>query len=423
MRTSLTLRFTMGAASIAAAFFLAPAAFAESGTMLPASLTIEQKSPIDAVGKWTLLRPGSDTISFRSRKYTIENITPGNFTLIVDSPQGMTTQLLLYDGTTLIKTLELPQLSFAVEAGKPMTMIIQYRLRKPGMVTVGSDPPGIPFTLKGPDRFEKKGTTPASFPDVPDGQYSVWFAPPGCPPPAAQSDILEKSGRINLYIRIECSTLDLQKLPERRSFIRAGKVTDTQIIRFDDVPETEWFAAPIAAVARMGILTGYMDGSGALTGMFGPGNNVTRAELAKIAHRVGGFDESEFAGEPLANTGALNTWYAPFIVSTEQRDWLIYTDKYFNLAAPATRGEVLVTLLQVLDIPLRWPTGRMFNDVTRRTPFAAAIETAAHDGVVSGTGGGSPPSFNPLGFINRAEMAKMVQKALEVYRPEESSKK
>ena len=67
--------------------------------------------------------------------------------------------------------------------------------------------------------------------------------------------------------------------------------------------------------------------------------------------------------------------------------------------------------LQALDIPLQWQKGNVFSDVTRQTSYAAAIETAYHEGMIEGTSadqGSSLPQFLPDSSINRAEMAKLL---------------
>lgn len=51
-------------------------------------------------------------------------------------------------------------------------------------------------------------------------------------------------------------------------------------MRFIDVPETHWAYQAIEALAEMGIINGYEDGS------FQPNNPVTRAEVAAIISRL-----------------------------------------------------------------------------------------------------------------------------------------
>ncbi len=175
--------------------------------------------------------------------------------------------------------------------------------------------------------------------------------------------------------------------------------------------------------ARSGIIGGYKDGSGSLTGEFGPANNVTVAELAKIAHKVGGFSEMGLGAAPI-NPNANGQWFTNFIISAEERGWTIYFDGTIDPLRPATRGEVLMTILQALNAPLHWQTGSVFGDVMPRTPFAAAIETAAKAGVVEGRkdeNGKLTGNFGPNDPVTRAEIAKMLNAAMKAFGKSSSS--
>ncbi len=172
---------------------------------------------------------------------------------------------------------------------------------------------------------------------------------------------------------------------------------------------------------KKGVLSGYRNEQGELTGEFGPANSVTIAELAKIAHKIGGVNEEAFAAQNPMNPLAVNMWATPFFASAEARGWTIFseTGSFIDPARPATRGEVLVTLLQALNIPLQWQTGALFTDVSARTPYAAAVETAAKEGIVEGRkdADGKPLNlFGPTDPINRAEMAKLLVTLMTKYK-------
>ena len=51
---------------------------------------------------------------------------------------------------------------------------------------------------------------------------------------------------------------------------------------FDDVPADIWFFDYVEAAVQLGIVNGYTDASGNLTGYFGPGDTVNRAAATKI---------------------------------------------------------------------------------------------------------------------------------------------
>ena len=51
---------------------------------------------------------------------------------------------------------------------------------------------------------------------------------------------------------------------------------------FKDVPKEAWFYSYVETVAANGITAGYKDSNGNLTGYFGPGDSVTREQAAKL---------------------------------------------------------------------------------------------------------------------------------------------
>ena len=80
---------------------------------------------------------------------------------------------------------------------------------------------------------------------------------------------------------------------------------------------------------------------------------------------------------------------------------------------------MVVTIVQALNVPVRWQTGGVFTDVTVHTRHAAAIETAAGDGIVSGRkkeDGIDAGLFDPDAPIKRAELAKVIDLAVQKYR-------
>ena len=87
-----------------------------------------------------------------------------------------------------------------------------------------------------------------------------------------------------------------------------------------------------------------------------------------------------------------------------------------DVHSPATRGEVVQTILEVLGFPIT-KTLSTFSDVPPSHPHSAAIALAAFAGFVEGDRGpdGQPLNrFRPDDNINRAEVAKIIALAAEV---------
>jgi len=392
------------------------------------TVTLEQKNTSErqVFGTWTLLMPGEGQQKGTSENISLTSTPSGSYTLFITAPKGFTTSIRTYHGSTQVDYVQRPQITFTLNDAEDLRVVINYSLTRTGIVSIQSDPPGLDFTLKGPNGLVETGKTPMSFDNTPEGQYSLQFGTlEGCilPPPKSQQLIAD--GRISFAIRLSCKAADkVRERKEEKSDKYVVVSIDGNDVQLRDVPQSAWFATYIFDVTRRGVLSGYKDAAGSPTGEFGPGNPVTVAELVKIAHRLSGISEESFSGKSPENVHALGQWFSPFIASAENRGWTLYKDATIDPLRSVTRAEVMVTLLQVMDVPLEWQKGDLFDDVTVRTRFASAVETAARDGVVEGLTdekGVSLHTFNPEGPINRAELSKILNKIFDVYAGKKSS--
>lgn len=385
-----------------------------------ALLTIEQKPAegFSVLGEWTLMKPENGRATSNNASFTYEDALPGNYLINVIPPSGMEARITqTINGT--VTFIPKPQAPFVLHAGDTATISIQYLLVKFGKVSVTSDPPGLAFTLTGPNGAVYEGTTPVFYDPMPEGLYSITYKPiRRCSTPNPQSGRLVKDSRVVLSVVLSCDALD--DLPQQQQenltfkFVRAT-IGGLQIT-FSDVPLNQWYSEPIHRTLEAKVMSGYRNDEGNPTGMFGTNDPVTLAELAKIAHRLASIDEE--TGEPPENPAAQDAWFAPYIASAEQKDWLVFADHSVDPLRPATRAEVVATLLQALRVPRDWPTGVMFSDVSRTLPYAACVETAATKGLVGGytdQNGKPTNAFGPTDPVNRAQMAKIIATAMDIF--------
>ena len=154
-----------------------------------------------------------------------------------------------------------------------------------------------------------------------------------------------------------------------------------------------------------------MDGSGNTLNLFGPDNELTRAELVKML--VG----CEVTEQDLLNTDSKfndvepTAWYAPYIVYAEDLGWINgYADGSFkpnNLVTRAEAVKIIISSQQDKDsIPEMAPS---FPDVLPNEWYSKFIAFGASKGYFSGYEDGS---FKPTNNITRAEAAKIIVKAL-----------
>ena len=120
----------------------------------------------------------------------------------------------------------------------------------------------------------------------------------------------------------------------------------------------------------------------------------------------------------MKNISAADRWSEKYVRCAEYNKWAIFSEGTVDVTRPATRTEVVVTVLQAFGARISPRSGSVFEDVTTATPYAAAIETAAGKGIVSGYSdeNGTPTGlFGPDDLVNRAEIAKIFSLAFQVY--------
>lgn len=388
----------------------------EQSTAPPAgTVHIEQVSNMGAVGIWTILKPNHESVERSDAKLVVPDLIPGRYSVFAKPPEGTTANIKVFLGDDVIVTSDTPQISFELKDKMTLNVVITYTLTIFGKISVGSDPIGVPFELKGPNAMVRTGITPTEISPVPIGNYSVTFQPKGCNNPPTQGGLLEKEGRVNFMVRIVCDTFEPVITAEKPTVITAD-VGETSIA-FHDIPSDTWFAPYVMTVVKRGIMAGYTDAKGTLSGFFGPGDPVTVAQLAKIAHGLVKLDENLVKTAPL-NPAGRGQWFTRYLASAEENGWLLYVNGTVDPHRPATRAEVVATLLQILEIPMQWAKGTAFTDVRKSTPYAHAVETAAAEGIVGGSTGadGKPTGlFHPGDPITRGEIAKVAITVYEKY--------
>lgn len=185
-----------------------------------------------------------------------------------------------------------------------------------------------------------------------------------------------------------------------------------------DVPLKEWFAPYVRSIAELQLVSGYRDADGNPTGAFGPADPVTLEQVAKVAVLAAGIDATSCRVPP-ANLSASGAWSAQYVGCAEQRDWAVFADPLSDLKRPATREEVVMTILQSFNREFDVDTASLtFTDVEKTGAYAPAIAKAATDGVVSGYTDGEgnlTGAFGPKNDVTRAEFAKIVSVSLQLY--------
>ena len=201
--------------------------------------------------------------------------------------------------------------------------------------------------------------------------------------------------------------------------------TPIGLIVFKDVPRNAWFAPYVRKIAESGLVRGYSDTAGNPLGLFGPADNVTVEQMAKVLVSAQGISPVDCPQVPL-NVTASGSWSAPYVACAEQRHWSLYADGSVDVHRPATRAEVVVAILQAFNVqPLVLEgTGSLFTDVTPTMQFGSYIARAKKDAIVGGytnESGEETGMFGPNDPVVRAAFAKIMTLTMQIYKPKAMS--
>lgn len=168
---------------------------------------------------------------------------------------------------------------------------------------------------------------------------------------------------------------------------------------FHDVWSDDWFGSSVKKVFELKIFEGYKMQDGTPLGLYGPKDEITLGQLAK----VGGL----LRGQQISGKVTGDDWFEAYMIAAKKAQLSVFAKKTDALSH-ATRGQVIQTTLEALKIPIE--KGNLFySDVPADSAYADSIATATRLGIVSGDD--ATNTFRPNDPINRAEVAKIVVQA------------
>lgn len=182
---------------------------------------------------------------------------------------------------------------------------------------------------------------------------------------------------------------------------------------FRDVAANAWYNPYISSLAEWGIVSGYRNTGGQLTGEFMPGNNVTIAEALKMAMIAAKIDLSACTVTP-RHSEAANHWARVYVACAEQMNMRMFRVSAPSLNAPAKRAQVIAIINDAFGEDVL-PLYSSFRD-TAGNLWESDIAYAALMGIVSGdtdTNGNPTGYFRPDDNIVRAETAKVIYEKIK----------
>lgn len=194
---------------------------------------------------------------------------------------------------------------------------------------------------------------------------------------------------------------------------------------FEDT-QNHWAQDYIAELADRGIVTGKTDTE------FAPDDDVSRAELLKIALGAFGFSVPESVTEKPLPDVEIGDWYAPYVKAGLDNQIIYGFQDGFQPNAPASRGMSATVLAKAAGFEDIWNhytnnymvhddwTYAVFPDVPKNAYganyFAPYVAYLHDQGIIDGYADGT---FGPGKPITRAEIAKIVTKLLDMFSPTE----
>ncbi|MDQ5823147.1 MAG: S-layer homology domain-containing protein [Chloroflexota bacterium] len=351
-----------------------------------------------------------------------------------------------YPLTTQESTQELPRIAYSSSASKYLAVWISYEAHTQGdiraqVISVGGSPSGNSILVStGPDRelvpAVSAGAGNTSFlvtfddlrqedSDVFGQRFNSNVALVGSNFPVAPMPYLINTPTpTRTATSVPTSTPTITSTP----LVAPSATATACVVNYSDVPQSSTFYDFVSCLACRGVLSGYPDGT------FRPGNNVTRAQLAKIVSNAAGFSETPdqqlFQDVPpgdtfyevvyrLATNGAISGYPCG---STPTEPCVGPNNRpYFRPGNNATRGQIAKIVYEAADHIIGVPTagGQTFEDVPPSSPFHQYIEALTQDGIMSGyecgtiaaepcVGPGSRPYFRPSNNATRGQVAKIV---------------
>ena len=176
------------------------------------------------------------------------------------------------------------------------------------------------------------------------------------------------------------------------------------VFAFPDVTaEYDWAKSAITNLSQKGYINGYTDGT------FAPEKNITRAEFTKLITLMFG-NKATMSYEDVSETD----WFYPYV---SKSGGYFITSELFMPQKNITRQEVAYAIYVALK-PTDSPTDKSVSFLDLEAvdkAYVSAVKALAWEGILNGYPDGT---FGPHKEITRAEIATVLERALNYKKPE-----
>lgn len=171
---------------------------------------------------------------------------------------------------------------------------------------------------------------------------------------------------------------------------------------YTDVAQGRWYFGAVQFVTKNGLMSGYGN-------QFAPGEPLTRAQWTQVLHNYAGRPAVEDSS--LFDDVNIGAWYAKSVAWAAEKGMVSgYGHRKFGPGDPVTREQLAVILWRYAGRPAPPNLLLPFSDADQISPWAAdAMRWAVDRGILSGKVGGV---LDPRGTATRAEAAQMLMNFL-----------
>jgi hypothetical protein len=178
--------------------------------------------------------------------------------------------------------------------------------------------------------------------------------------------------------------------------------TICSIAFFTDVQPSDYFYEAVQYLYCQGVVSGYEY-------EFRPYNNTTRGQLCKIVVLGFNIPLNTNGGPHFSDVPLTDPFYAYIETAFNGNIVSGYSDGTFRPANNVTRAQLCKIAVTAAGWPDYTPSTPTFSDVPASNPFYVYIETAYCHGIISGYSDGT---FRPGNYAIRGQICKIVYEAL-----------
>ena len=232
-------------------------------------------------------------------------------------------------------------------------------------------------------QVEKRDSTVFSLPGAAEGNlyrvdFQVYYPPSRFP---------EQYYFWRLYVK---TASEAESAPGEEARPDGQPEEDPQSPSFTDVPETAWYAKPVAWAVEEGVTSGTDHNT------FSPEQTCTTAEILTFLWRSVGSPQPEGEAMPFSDVPEDAYYGESAIWAWEQG---LVSGTRLGGDDPCTRASAMIFLWKLAGSPAAEPSG--FSDVDADAPYAQAVAWAVEEGITGGTGS---DTFSPDEICSRSQI-------------------